>query len=127
MYVVNQSKQCAQIYLQKIACCFKLQLLILFFVKSIISDMHHRITYMYINFQQNWVCRSVKPCTLIYLHNIYRKLHKFATTNSNFFKNGLLQTCILVKRTCISIFSKIGFVDQSNRAHKVICTISQVA
>ena len=47
--------------------------------------MHHRITYMYINFQQNWVCRSVKPCTLIYLHNIYRKLHKFATTNSIFF------------------------------------------
>ena len=30
--------------------------------------MHHRITY--INFQQNWVCRSVKPCTQSYLHNI---------------------------------------------------------
>ena len=29
-------------------------------VKSIISDMHHRTTYMYINFQQNWVSRSVK-------------------------------------------------------------------
>ena len=70
MYVVDQSKQCAQIYLQKIACCLKLQLLILFFVKFIISDMHHRITYMYINFQQNWVCRSVKPCTQSYLHNI---------------------------------------------------------
>ena len=27
-------------------------------------------TYMYIHFQQNWVCRSVKPCTQIYLHNI---------------------------------------------------------
>ena len=25
---------------------------------------------MYINFQQNWVCRSVKPCTQSYLHNI---------------------------------------------------------
>ena len=24
-----------------------------------ISDMHRRITYMYINFQQNWVSRSV--------------------------------------------------------------------
>ena len=32
--------------------------------------MHHRITYVYINFQQNWVCRSVKPCTQSYLHNI---------------------------------------------------------
>ena len=60
MYVVDQSKQCAQIYLQKIARCLKLQLPILFFVKSIISDIHHRITYMYINLQQNRVCRLVK-------------------------------------------------------------------
>ena len=60
------------IFAKKNAYCLKLQLLILFFVKSIISDMHHRITYMYINFQQNQVCRSVKTCTLIYLHNIYR-------------------------------------------------------
>ena len=60
MYVVDQSKQCAHIYLQKNACCLKLQLLMLFFVKSIISDMHHRITNMYNNFQQNQVCRSVK-------------------------------------------------------------------
>ena len=44
---------------------FELQLLILFFVKSIISDMHHRITYMYINFQQNQGCNQSKPCTLI--------------------------------------------------------------
>ena len=42
------------------ACCINLQLPILFFVKSIISCMHHRITLMYINFQQNWVSRSVK-------------------------------------------------------------------
>ena len=40
------------------------------FVKSITSDMHHRITYMYIHFQQNRVCRAFKPCTQIYLHNI---------------------------------------------------------
>ena len=30
------------------------------FFKIDISDMHHRITYMYINFQQIWVSRSVK-------------------------------------------------------------------
>ena len=30
------------------------------FFKSTISDMHHRKTYMYINFQQNRVSRSVK-------------------------------------------------------------------
>ena len=29
------------------------------------------------------------------------------------FKNRPCQTCIIVKRTCISIFSKIGLVDQS--------------
>ena len=29
------------------------------------------------------------------------------------FKNRPFQTCIIVKRTCISIFSKIGLVDQS--------------
>ena len=29
------------------------------------------------------------------------------------FKNRPIQTCIIVKRTCLSIFSKIGLVDQS--------------
>ena len=42
------------------------------------------------------------------------KLYKFATTNGNILKNRLIQTCNIVKRTCISIFSKIGLVDQSN-------------
>ena len=31
----------------------------------------------------------------------------------NFFLSQLFQTCIIVKRTCISIFSKIELVDQS--------------
>ena len=60
MYQVDQSKPYSQIYLQKIACCINLQLPILFFVKSIISDMHDHKTYMHIKFQQNQVCRSVK-------------------------------------------------------------------
>ena len=47
----------------------------------IFSDMHQRIRYMYISFQQIWVSRSVKTCSQIYLQN-KRKLHKFATTNS---------------------------------------------
>ena len=29
------------------------------------------------------------------------------------FENRIFQTCIIVKRTCISIFSQIGLVDQS--------------
>ena len=30
------------------------------FKKSTLSNMHHRKTYMYINFQQNWVSGLVK-------------------------------------------------------------------
>ena len=90
MYQVDQSKPCAQIYLQKIECCINLQLPILFFVKSNSSDMHHHKTYMHINFQQNQVCRSVKTVHT----NLFAKkckLHKFATTNSNFEKIAYLR------------------------------------
>ena len=56
----------------------------IFFFKSIISDMHHRITYIYINFEQNRVSKSVKTeRTNIFAKNC--KVHKFATTNSIFF------------------------------------------
>ena len=50
--------------------------------------MHHRITYMYINFQQNRVCRPVKTAqTNLFAQYIsYRKLHKLATTNGNLLK-----------------------------------------
>ena len=44
---------------------------------------------MYINFQQNQVCKSIKTVhTNLFAQ--YRKLHKFATMNSNFEKNKLL-------------------------------------
>ena len=44
---------------------------------------------MYIDFQQNRVCRSVKTVhTNLFAQ--YRKLHKFATTNSNFEKKKIL-------------------------------------
>ena len=67
---------------------------------------------MYINFQQNWANRSV-----ITVHtNVFAK--KIVSCMNLqlpifFFKNQLFQTCIIVKRTSISIFSKIGLVDQS--------------
>ena len=48
-----------------------------------------------------------------------RKLHEFATTNIFFFKNRHFQTCIIVKRTCISIFSKMGLVDQSKTCTQI--------
>ena len=44
--------------------------------------MHLHKAYMYIDFQQNRVCRSVKTVHT-YLFVQHRKLHKFATTNSN--------------------------------------------
>ena len=47
--------------------------------------MHHSITYMYmyIDFQQNRVSRLVKTVRTNKFAKNY-KLHKFATTNSNF-------------------------------------------
>ena len=53
------------------------------FKESIMPDMHRRKLYMYINFQQNLVSGSVKTVHIIYLQK-HHKLHKFATTNSNF-------------------------------------------
>ena len=47
--------------------------------------MHDCSTYMYINFQQTRISRSVQTVnTNIFANN--RNLHKFATTNSNFEK-----------------------------------------
>ena len=61
---------------------------------------------MCINFQQNRAeTQVITVLTSLFAKN--HKLHKFATTNNNF------QTCIMVKRTCTLIFSKIGLVDQS--------------
>ena len=37
-----------------------MQLPIVMFKKSTLSNMHHRKTYMYVNFLQNRVSRSVK-------------------------------------------------------------------
>ena len=68
--LVDQSKPCILIYLQKMASCINLQLPIVILKISIISDMHYRKTYMYISFQQNRVSRSVKTCTQIYLQKI---------------------------------------------------------
>ena len=81
--LVDQSKPCLKICLHKTASCINLQLPIVIVKKSIFLDIHHHKTYMSINFQQNRVNRSV----IIEHTNLFaknRKLHKFATTNSNF-------------------------------------------
>ena len=91
--------------------CINLQLPIVIFKKSILLDMHHHKTYMYINFQHNQVNRSG-----ITVHtNLFAKIASCINLQLPIviFKNRLFQTCIIVNRTCISIFSKIGLVDQS--------------
>ena len=68
--------------------------------------MNHRRTYMHINFQQNWVRRSVKTVhTNLFAQ--YRKLHKFATTNSNFEENQSFWTCIIIKHTCFMMQNRV--------------------
>ena len=60
-----------------------LQLPVVTLKKSSISDMQHRKTYNYFNFQQNWVSRSVKTVhTNVFAK--YHKLYRFANTNSVF-------------------------------------------
>ena len=107
MYLVDQSNISA-----KNCNLHKFATIPIVFFKSITSDMHHPKTYMYINFQQNQACRTGKTVrTNFFAKNC--KLHKFATTDSNFEKNQVFETCDMVKHTYVSIFSKIGLVDKS--------------
>ena len=51
--LIDQSKICTLIYLQKIASCINLQLQMVILKTSILLDIHHHETYICINFQQN--------------------------------------------------------------------------
>ena len=57
---IEQSNPCTPTYLQKNRKLHNLQLPILISKNLIISDIHHRAMYMYINFKQNQASRSVK-------------------------------------------------------------------
>ena len=82
------------------------------FEKSHILDLYHRITYMYITFQEIRVSRSVKTVhTNIFANN--RKLHKFVTTTTNFEKIYILSNMHRCITYILSIFSKFELVDQS--------------
>ena len=82
------------------------------FFKSTLSDMHHRKTYMHINFQQNRVSRSVK-----------NRAHKFIWQNIASCKNLQLPIVILKKSILLDmhhhktymyiIFSKIRLKHKS--------------
>ena len=69
---------------------------------------------MYINFQQNWVSRSVKTMrTNILAKNC--KLHKFATTNKSFSKSTLSDM-----RHC-KTYMYVNF--QQNRVNRSVKTV----
>ena len=76
--------------------------------KTIISDMYHHKTYMFINFQQNRVCRFVKTVhTNIFAKN--SKLHKFANTNSTLKNN--LSYILVINQYCYIIESYKHFLN----------------
>ena len=92
--------------------CINLQLPIVILKTSILLDMQHHKTYMYINFQKNQVKTQVMTtCTQIYSQKIASCISLQLLII--IFQHRLFQTCIIVKCNCISIFSKIGLVDQS--------------
>ena len=70
--------------------------------------MHYRIRYMHVKYQLNRDKRFFKTVNTKNKLNCMNLQLPIAI-----FKNRPFQTCIIVKRTCISIFSKIGLVDQS--------------
>ena len=81
----------------------------------IISEMHHRITYVYINFQQNRVSiRSVKI--------VHTNLFKFATCNSNFEKSLTDMNHPYAIPIFMLILRSIGKADLSEPRPKVIST-----
>ena len=107
---------------KKNASCINLQLPIVILKKSIVSDIRHRITYMYINFQQNRESRSVKT-VLINLFAIktqvnlqlpilfFKKIDSFRYASSikhmyiNFQQN---RVSIYVKTVHTNLFAKIA-------------------
>ena len=81
---------------------------------------------MYINFPQNWVSRSVKTVRT----NIFAKIAScidLQLYQYYFFKNQLLHTCITIKRTCMSIFTKIRLIDQSKPCTQICLQNLQLA
>ena len=84
---LDQSKPCTQIYLQIIATCINLQLPIVVLKKKRL--FRHAASYNVHVYQflakSGWYVDQSKTVHT-YLFSKNRKLHKFATTNSNFEK-----------------------------------------
>ena len=80
------------------------------FEKKNCLNMHYWITYMYKNFQQTRVSRSVQTVhTNVFANK--RNLHKFATTNSNFEKKQTIFLDMHHHKTYMNInFQQLQFV-----------------
>ena len=94
---------------QEIAIYINLQLPIVILKKSILLNMHHRKTYMYINFQQNRVSKSVKTVHTNLFAKIC-KLHKLQLAN-RISKNHAFRTCTTSSRTFRPILRSISLLD----------------
>ena len=84
---------------------------------KLLSDMHHRITYLYTNFQQNRVSRSVKTVhTSLFANCINLQLA------IRILKNHALQTCTTPSRTFRPILSSIGLLGNELPRKEIIST-----
>ena len=87
--------------------------------------MRDRKTYMYINFQQNWVNRTLKIVHTIFLPKNC-KLHEFATCNSNL-KKSRLSDMHYPLTTFRPILGSIGLLDVRLPRKEIIYTDGRTA
>ena len=87
------------------------------FETKLFSDMHHRITYLYINFQQNRVSRSVKTAhTSLFANCIDLQLAIRISKNHTF------RTCTTPSWTFRPILRLIGLLDNELPQKEIIST-----
>ena len=117
---IDQSKPCTQIYLQKNRKLHKYATYNLNFETKLLSDMHHRITYLYINFQQNRVSRSVNTVhtTLFAIFANCINLQLAIRIS----KNHAFRTCTTPSRTFRPILSSIGLLGNELPRKEIIST-----
>ena len=113
---INQSKPCIQSNLQKNRKLHKYATYNSNFETKLLSDMHHRITYIIINFQQDRVSRSVKTVHT----NLFTKICKLLA--NKILKNHTFQTCTTPSRTFRLILRSIGQLDNELPRKEIIST-----
>ena len=87
------------------------------FKTKLFSDMYHRITYLYINFQQNRASRSVKTVhTSLFANCINLQLA------IKILKNHTFRTCTTPSRTFRPILRLIGLLDNELPRKEIIST-----